>query len=141
MWLARLLYDPAHCPRVAVCLAGGILLPLHVGWVGGSWADFLAYFVVASLLLAAPGGLIWPIFRPRRQAYPMLSLMTALLLAAPAALAFSLGSSLGSVDETLDEELCAAQGLGEADSPTNEADDTIDVTPDCDGQATGRVAR
>lgn len=129
LWLLR---EPTLCFRLAIYLCAGLLFPLHLGWVGASWGGFAAYLVLASVLLALPITLFdEPLPHARWQVLLLVAGLTAGLMVLPATLAFSVGSAIGPIDEAFDETICAAQGMGEADTIVSDANDTVDMTPDC----------
>lgn len=129
-WLIR---DPAVSFRLAVYLCAGLVFPLHLGWIGASGADLLVYLAIAAVILATPVALlVEPLAHPRWQAMLLVAVPNLLFLAVPAAAAFWLGSALGPLDEAFDGEVCASQGLVEMDTVIAEANDTVDVIPDCE---------
>ena len=55
-----------------------------------------------------------------------------LTLSLPAVLVFSIGQMFDRSEEGMEDELCAMSGYaGGSDAPEVEADDSIDMTPDC----------
>jgi len=128
----RIAQDPAIGFRLGVYLFAAVVFPLHLGWVGVSWGQLWAYLAIAAVLLSLPVALlVRPLHHAKWQAMVIVAISNAVLSAVPAMLAFSVGSALGPIDEAIDEKVCAAQGLGEQDSALAEANDTVDVLPDC----------
>jgi hypothetical protein len=129
-WLLR---EPSLCFGLPVYLVAAIVLPLHLGWTGASLSFLAVYLVIAAGLFSLADAVLHRSLYPRLAALVTQAVMSLLALAVPAALAFAVGSVVGPVEEAFDEEACAAQGAGEADTAAAEADDTFDVTPDCTG--------
>jgi len=127
-WLTR---EPSLSFGLPVYLFAAILVPLHLGWIGRSLPELLAYLVVAAAIFSIADALANRGLYETARALLLQASLTLLALAAPAALAFAAGSIAGPVDEVLDEETCATQGAAESDSIEAESDDTFDVTPDC----------
>jgi hypothetical protein len=127
-WLLR---EPSLCFGLPVYLFAAILFPLHLGWTGSPLLSFIGYVVIAAVLFSVVDAVFQPTFYPKWLAVIPQSILSLLALVVPAALAFSLGSALGPVDEAMDEETCARQGSAEVDSIEAEADDTFDLTADC----------
>jgi len=129
-WILR---EPSLALGIPVYLCAVVAFPLHLGWLGVSWAGFASYVLLAAALFAVVD------FVSQRSLYPSLTsvvpqtLLSFLALAVPAALMFAIGAALGPLDETLGEEVCAAQGAMESDTPEAESDDLFDVTADCIG--------
>jgi hypothetical protein len=127
-WILR---EPALAFGLPMYGLAGIVFPLHLGWTGATWLGFAAYLAIAAGLLSVADAFL------RREDYPgwatvvPQAVLSLTALAIPAALAFEVGALLGPVDEQFDEQVCASQGEGEADTAAAEADDTFDVTPDC----------
>jgi hypothetical protein len=87
--------------------------------------------VFAAVLFSVMDAFFQPAFYPQWLALVTQSILSLLVLVVPAVLAFSIGSALGAIDETMDESACARQGSAEVDSVEAESDDTFDMTPDC----------
>ena len=128
-WLLR---EPSLCFGLPVYLFAAFLFPLHLGWTGSSPLSFVGYVVFAAVLFSVVDAFVQPTFYPQWLAVVPQSILSLLLvLVVPAVLAFSIGSALGAIDETMDEAACARQGSAEVDSVEAESDDTFDMTPDC----------
>lgn len=122
-------WQPNVALGVPVYGCAAIVFPLHLGWIGASWADLALYLGFAALLISAADALAAP--RLNRLPFVPQSALILLAIGAPAALAFAIGSFAGPIDEAMDERACLAAGAGEEDSPQAEGDDTFDLTPDC----------
>lgn len=122
-------WQPNVALGIPVYGCAAIVFPLHLGWIGASMIDLAMYLAFAALLFSAVDTLA----APRLNRLPFVSQSALILLAigAPAALAFTVGSYAGPIDETMDERACLAAGVGEEDSQAAEDDDTFDLTPDC----------
>ena len=131
MWQRWIWREPALACGLPVSLLAALVFPLHLGWIGASWADFAAYLIVAAILLSSADALLRPKDYPGLAFVVPQVLLCLMALAVPAALAFEAGGWLGPVDEAIDEGVCASQGEAEADTAAAEADDTFDITPDC----------
>ena len=127
-WIMR---EPTLAFGLPVYAFAAILFPLHLGWIGTSWRDFAGYLVIAAILFSLVDALTQPASYPKWSSVIPQSLLSLMALAVPAVLAFALGSVVGPVDEALDEEVCASQGVAEADSVEAEADDSYDLSADC----------
>jgi hypothetical protein len=81
--------------------------------------------------------------RTPRRALPFTVPLLALALvnvltvvAVPALLVFSIGQAFDRSEEGMEDELCAMSGYaGGSDALAEEADDSVDPTPDCAGGA------
>jgi hypothetical protein len=127
-WLLR---EPSLSFSVPVFLCAALLFPLHLGWIGASPLDLVAYLAIAAVLFSITDSLLQPELYRRWDALIPQALLSMLALAVPAALAFAVGSLAGPVDEASDEEACASRGMAEVDTLDAESDDTFDVTADC----------
>jgi hypothetical protein len=131
MWQHWILREPALAFGLPVYLLAALVFPLHLGWIGTSWLALACYLVVATALLSVADALLRPGYYPSWTSIFPQSVLSLLVLVAPAALAFGIGALAGPVDEANDEKVCASRGAGESDTPEAESDDTFDVTPDC----------
>jgi len=129
-WLLR---EPSLAFGLPVYLFAAMLFPLHLGWTGAPLLSLAGYLLLAAVLLSVADALHHRTLYPKWRALIPQSLLSLLVLALPAALAFAIGSALGPIDEAFDEAECARQGAAEVDTIDAEADDTFDVTADCAG--------
>lgn len=128
-WILR---EPALCLGIPVYAFAAVLFPLHLGWSGASLVLLAVYVAIAGGLFTIADVLTHRGFYRRWHeivAQGVLSLMT---IAAPAVLAFAVGQAFDHSEERLEDELCVMGGYaGGSDSAAAEADDSLDVTPDC----------
>lgn len=127
-WLVR---EPSLSFGLPVFVFAAVVFPLHLGWTGASIPAFGGYLLLAAILFAAGDAHRHWRFYDGWAMVGSQAILTFFALAVPAVLAFSIGSLVGPVDEALDESVCASRGTTEVDTPTAEADDAFDVTPDC----------
>ena len=127
-WLLR---EPSLSFGFAVYVCAAILFPLHLGWTGTTPLEFAGYLAAAALLFSLADAIALPDFYRRWFAILPQALLSMLALAVPALLAFWLGTTMGPMDEAMDEGVCASHGAAEVDTASAESDDTFDVTPDC----------
>ena len=129
--MQRLIFrEPALCLGFPVYLSATIIFPLHLGWSGASYVALAAYLAVAGVLFSAVLTQAGPSRRWREVCAQ--AVLTLLTISLPALLVFTIGQAFGRSEERMDDEVCAMSGYaGESDTATAEADDAIDVTPDC----------
>ncbi len=128
-WMFR---EPALCLGFPVYLCAGFLFPLHLGWSGTSYLMLMLYIAVAGALFTAADVVNQRGFYRRWQEIGAQSLLTVLTVALPALLLFSIGQAFDRSEEGMEDELCAMEGYaGGSDALVEEADDSVDVTPDC----------
>ena len=130
-WLLR---EPSLAFGLPVYLCAAVLFPFHLGWTGASLLSLAGYLLVAAALFSLADAVAHRALYLKWAALIPQTVLSLLALALPAALAFSIGAALGPIDEALDEEECARQGVAEVDTIDAEADDTFDVTADCAGK-------
>ena len=128
-WIFR---EPALCLGIPVYLFAALLFPLHLGWSGASFLALAGYLAIAGALFTGADVLTQRGFYRRWQEVCAQSVLTLLTLSLPAVLVFSIGQMFDRSEEGMEDELCAMSGYaGGSDAPEVEADDAIDVTPDC----------
>jgi hypothetical protein len=134
-----MLREPALCLGIPVYAFAALLFPLHLGWSGASLLVMAGYLVVAGGLFTLADVLTHRGFYRRWQEIVAQALLSLLTVAVPALLAFAVGQAFDRSEENLEDELCAISGYaGGSDSAAAEADDSLDVTPDCVGTGAER---
>lgn len=129
LWIFR---EPALCLGLPVYLCAGLVFPLHLGWSGASYAALAGYLVIASALFTAVDVARQRRFYRHWQEIGAQGILTLLTIAVPAVLLFSIGQAFDRSEELMEDEYCVMNGYaGGLDTPEAEADDVIDVTPDC----------
>lgn len=132
-WMFR---EPALCLGLPVYLCAGFLFPLHLGWSGAAFAVLAGYLAFACALFTAADVATQRGFYRGWQDVCAQSLLTLLTISLPAVLLFSLGQVFDRSEERMEDQLCAMEGYaGGSDGLVEEADDSVDPTPDCVGQA------
>jgi len=135
-WMFR---EPALCLGFPVYICAGLLFPLHLGWSGTSYLALGGYLTVAVALFTGADVIAHRGFYRRWQEVCAQSALTLLTISLPAMLAFSIGQAFDRSEEDMEDELCAMSGYaGGSDALAEEADDSIDVTPDCVSRTGGR---
>ena len=130
-WIFR---EPALCLGFPVYLFAGFLFPLHLGWSGASYLALAGYLAIASALFTAADVYAQRGFYRQRREVCAQAVLTLLTISAPAMLVFALGQGLDRSEEGMEDRLCAMSGYASgSDTAEAEADDAIDVTPDCLG--------
>lgn len=131
-WIFR---EPALCLGIPVYLFAALVFPLHLGWSGASYLALAGYLGVTGALFTAADVLTHRGFYRRWQEIVAQAVLSLLTIALPALLAFAVGQAFDRSEEGLEDELCAMSGYASgSDSAEAEADDAIDVTPDCVGE-------
>ena len=132
-WMFR---EPALCLGFPVYLCAGFLFPLHLGWSGASYVTLAGYLALAGALFTAADAFNQRGFYRRWQEICAQSVLTLLTISLPATLVFSVGQAFDRSEESMEDELCAMSGYpGGSDALVEEADDSVDPTPDCLGEA------
>ncbi len=130
--------EPALCLGFPVYLCAGFLFPLHLGWSGATYAALAGYLGLAVALFTAADVMMERGLYRRWQEICAQSVLTMLTIALPAVLLFAAGQAFDRSEEGMEDELCAMSGYaGGSDALAEEADDSVDPTPDCIG-ADGR---
>lgn len=130
-WMFR---EPALCLGFPVYLCAGFLFPLHLGWSGASYAALAAYLALACALFTAADVMTQRGLYRQWAEVSAQSLLTFATLALPAVLLFSIGQAVDHSEEGMEDELCVLSGhAGGSDAVAEEADDSVDPTPDCVG--------
>ena len=127
-WILR---EPTVAFGLPVCALAALIFPLYLGWAGTPVLAFVGYLVVAAGLFSLADALLRPSDYSDWASVTSQAILSLLTLAVPATLMFGIGAIVGPVDEAMDEEVCASRGTAEADTPEAEADDALDLTPDC----------
>jgi hypothetical protein len=128
-WILR---EPALCLGIPVYAFAALLFPLHLGWTGASVLMLGGYLVVAGGLFTLADVLTHRGFYRRWQEIAVQSVLSLMTIALPALLAFAVGQAFDRSEEGLEDELCLMNGYASgSDSAEAEADDSLDVTPDC----------
>lgn len=128
-WIFR---EPALCLGFPVYLFAAFLFPLHLGWSGASYLALVGYLGVAGVLFTTADVLMQRGFYREWQEVCAQTVLTLLTISLPAVLFFSLGQVFDRSEEQMEDELCAMSGYaGGSDAAEVEADDAIDMTPDC----------
>jgi hypothetical protein len=128
-WIFR---EPALCLGFPVYLFAAFLFPLHLGWSGASYLALAGYLGVAGALFIAADVVMQRGFYRRWQEVCAQTVLSLLTMSLPAMLAFAIGQEFDQSEEAMEDELCAMSGYaGGSDAPEMEADDAIDMTPDC----------
>jgi len=128
-WIFR---EPALCLGLPVYLFAAFLFPLHLGWSGASYLELGGYLVVAVGLFATADVATQRRFYRRWQEVAAQSVLTLLTISLPAILVFSMGQVFDRSEEGMEDGLCELSGYaGGSDTVEAEADDAIDMTPDC----------
>lgn len=131
-WILR---EPALCLGIPVYAFAALLFPLHLGWSGASLLVLAGYVAIAGSLFTLADVLTHRGFYRRWQEIVAQAVLSLLTIALPALLAFAFGQAFDRSEEGLEDELCAISGYSRgSDSAESEADDTLDVTPDCVGE-------
>lgn len=131
MWQHWIIREPALAFGLPVYVLAAIAGPLLLGWTGTTWIGLAVYLVIVSGAFSVADSLARPACYPNWASVIPQSLLSLVVLALPAALAFGIGSIGGAAEEALDEEVCASRRQAEADTAQADADDAFDVTPDC----------
>jgi hypothetical protein len=127
--------EPALCLGLPVYLCAGFLFPLHLGWSGTSYVVLAGYLALACALFTTADVLTQRGFYRRWQEVCAQSVLTLLTISLPALLLFSVGQAFDRSEEGMEDELCAMSGYrGGSDALVEEADDSVDPTPDCIGE-------
>lgn len=128
-WIFR---EPALCLGTPVYLCAALLFPLHLGWSGASFLALAGYLAFAGALFTGADVMVQRGFYRRWPEIAAQALLTVLTIALPAVLLFSIGQAFDRSEELMEDEYCVMNGYaGGLDTPEAEADDVIDVTPDC----------
>jgi hypothetical protein len=128
-WMLR---EPALCLGIPVYAFAALLFPLHLGWSGASLLVLAGYLVIAGTLFTLADVLTHRGFYRRWQEIVAQSVLSLLTIALPALLAFVVGQAFDRSEERFEDELCVMSGYAHgSDSAAAEADDSLDVTPDC----------
>ncbi|HEY6814880.1 MAG TPA: hypothetical protein VI168_05005 [Croceibacterium sp.] len=128
----RILSEPALCLGLPVYLCAAFLFPLHLGWNSTSYLTLAGYLAVAGALFTAVDVATQRGFYRHWQEVGAQAVLTLLTISLPAVLVFSIGQAFDRSEEVMEDELCAMSGYaGGSDTPEAEADDAVDVTPDC----------
>ena len=128
-WMFR---EPALCLGFPVYLCAGFLFPLHLGWSGTSYALLAAYLALACALFTAADVMTQRGFYRRWPEIGAQSLLSLATISLPAVLLFSIGQTFDRSEERMEDQLCAMSGYaGGSDALAEEADDSVDPTPDC----------
>jgi hypothetical protein len=98
--------EPAVGPAVVVWVLAATVLPLWLGCTGAPWVSLIFYLAAAAAILAAADALNRQGWHLQWQALVCESLLLALGLAVPAAIAFSIGIAADH-----------ASGIAKADAP------------------------
>lgn len=131
-WMFR---EPALCLGAPVYLCAGFLFPLHLGWSGASYVMLAGYLALACTLFIAADVTTQRGFYRRWPEICAQAVLTLLTISLPALLLFSIGQTFDRSEEGMEDELCAMSGYpGGSDAPLEEADDSLDPTPDCAGE-------
>jgi hypothetical protein len=124
--------EPALCLGFPVYICAGFLFPLHLGWSGASYVTLAGYLALACVLFTAADVMTQRGFYRRWPEICAQSILTLLTISLPAVLVFSIGQTFDRSEERMEDELCAMSGYaGGSDSLAEEADDSVDPTPDC----------
>ena len=131
-WMLR---EPALCLGFPVYLCAGFLFPLHLGWSGASYITLAGYLALACALFTAADMTMHRGFYRRWQDIGAQAVLTLLTISLPALLVFSIGQAFDRSEEGMEDELCEMSGYaGGSDTLVEEADDSVDPTPDCLGE-------
>lgn|SRR6478609_5261716 len=132
-WMFR---EPALCLGLPVYLCAGFLFPLNLGWNGASYLTLAGYLALAVALFTTADVFTQRGFYRRWPEICAQSVLTLLTISLPALLLFSVGQAFDRSEERMEDELCAMSGYaGGSDAAAEEADDSVDPTPDCVGEA------
>jgi len=135
-WMFR---EPALCLGFPVYLCAGFLFPLHLGWGGASYLAFAGYLALAVALFTTADVLTQRGFYRRWREVFAQAVLTLLTISVPAVLVFVIGQAFDRSEERMEDELCAMSGYaGGSDAIVEEADDSVDPTPDCVAGAANR---
>ena len=128
-WMFR---EPSLCLGFPVYLCAGFAFPLHLGWSGASYLVLAGYLALSGVLFTAADVATQRRFYRRWQEICAQSVLTLLTLSLPALLVFSIGQAFDRSEEDMEDELCAMSGYASgSDALVEEADDSVDPTPDC----------
>lgn len=132
-WMFR---EPALCLGFPVYICAGFVFPLHLGWSGASYVTLAGYLALACALFTAADVIAHRGFYRRWPEICAQSVLTLLTISLPALLMFSIGQAFDRSEEGMEDELCEMSGYaGGSDALAEEADDSVDPTPDCLGEA------
>jgi hypothetical protein len=135
-WMFR---EPALCLGFPVYLCAGFVFPLHLGWNGASYPTLAGYLALACVLFTAADVTMQRRFYRRWREIGAQSVLTLLTISLPALLLFSVGQVFDRSEEGMEDQLCAMSGYASgSDTLDEEADDSIDPTPDC-AEGTARL--
>jgi hypothetical protein len=128
-WLFR---EPTLCCGLPVYICAAVVFPFQLGWTGASLLGFGLYLVLAAGLFSVADVFEAPSFYPKWGYVVPQAFCSLLILAVPATLAFALAAAVAPIEEQMDDQVCLVRsGAGSSDTVAAEADDALDVTPDC----------
>jgi hypothetical protein len=124
--------EPALALGAPIYLSAAMLFPFYLGWGGVSYWGLSAYLLLAAAIFCLVDAREHPSLYPKWRDVCLQSLLSLLVLSLPGGVAFALGHAVAPVDEQYDDQACVQAGYsGTSDAPADEANDALDLMPDC----------
>ena len=124
--------EPALAMGAPIYLSAAALFPFYLGWGGVSQWGVATYLLLAATVFCIVDAKENPSLYPNWGDVFLQSLLSLLVLALPGALAYGAGQALAPVEERFDDQACIQAGYaGTSDAPADEANDALDLVPDC----------
>ena len=129
----RILKDPAFSLGLMVWVVAASVFPLQLGLTGATAASFVAYVVLAGVLLAVADAILnAPLYRGWSDV-ALQSVFWVIGLSVPAAIAFAIGIAVSPSREAFEDDLCRVSGVVvPQDTSEGAFEEAFDPTESCE---------
>ncbi|MBO9518799.1 MAG: hypothetical protein J7493_12095 [Porphyrobacter sp.] len=129
----RILAEPAFGLGVLVWIVAATLFPFRLGISGAPFLAFVAYLLIAGLLLAAADAVFNSATYRTLSDVAFQGLFWAIGLSVPAFAAFLIGASSAPTADAFQDDLCRMAGLANVEThPEAPLEEALDATEDCE---------